>query len=442
MSNSCLINNAKGHIPASQRIPPIVKHLVSEKAKKTIDLVESFVEQECIPADAVFEASLGQTTKERFSAHPAILEDLKRKARSLGLWNLFLPKNHFRGLGADFTNLEYALMAELLGKSMVASEACNCSAPDTGNMELLARYGSEEQKKAWLEPLLDGRIRSAFLMTEPGVAGSDATNIGQALTMERARDGGWILNGESVLVVPADTPGITVKRVLSVIGFDHAPEGHAHISFKNVHVPKSALVLGEGRGFEIVQGRLGPGRIHHAMRSIGAAEKALEWALARVSDPHRTTFGKTLGEHGMTIERIAQSRIEIDGARLAVLNAAHKIDEGDAKHAFKQIAQVKVVVPRVMTEVVDRAIQVHGGAGVSQDTPLASLAALARMMRIVDGPDEVHLFQLGRNEIKNGRALYGRIEAQKAKTKGLFKEYGVEHVDPLALNRTSGGSKL
>lgn len=248
---------------------------------------------------------------------------------------------------------------------------------------------------------------------------------------------------QSVILVPADTPGVTIHRMLSVMGFDDAPHGHGHISFNNVRVPDSNMILGAGRGFEVVQGRLGPGRIHHAMRSIGSAEKALEWFLARINDPAKTPFGKQLSEHGIQLERVARSRIEIDGARLAVLNAAVKIDEGDAKSALKEIAEVKVQVPAVLMDVLDRAMQAYGGAGVSQDTPLAAQWASGRTMRIVDGPDEVHILQIGRNENKRGDSLRKRIMAQQEKTVQLLKQYGLKHEDPLQLNRISGGkSKL
>ncbi|KAL2426034.1 Acyl-CoA dehydrogenase family member 11 [Exophiala dermatitidis] len=469
MSVPYLINSATGHIPASERIPVIARPFVSERAKKTLDLVERFVEEECIPADAVFKQQIGEGAVQRFDSHPQIIEDLKVKARKLGLWNMFLPKNHFKE-GAGFSNLEYGLMAEYLGKSVVASEATNCAAPDTGNMEVFAKYGTEEQKKKWLVPLLNGEIRSAFLMTEPGVASSDATNI----ELDMKKDGDYyVLNGQkwwssgagdrrckiyivmgktdprnpdkyrqqSVILVPADTPGVTIKRMLSVIGFDDAPHGHGHIHFNNVRVHKSNLVLGEGRGFEVIQGRLGPGRIHHAMRSVGAAEKALELFLARINDPAKKPFGKQLHEHGIMLERVAKSRIEIDASRLAVLNAAIKIDQSNAKDALKEIAEVKVQVPNMLLEVLDRAIQAYGGAGVSQDTPLAAMWANGRTMRIVDGPDEVHILQLGRNENKRGPALLKRIQAQKEKTRELLRQYGLEEKDPLQLNRVSGGSQ-
>jgi len=478
MSVPYLMNSAKGHISASERIPSIARPFVSERAKKTLDLVERFVEEECIPADAVFAQQIkeaGEAAKSnvvgRFESHPQIIEDLKTKAKKLGLWNMFLPKNHFKE-GAGFSNLEYGLMAEYLGKSIVASEAVNCAAPDTGNMEVLAKYGTQPQKDRWLKPLLAGEIRSAFLMTEPQVASSDATNIELRMHKEGNE---WVLNGQkwwssgagdkrcqiyivmgqsdptnkdkyrqqSVIFVPADTPGITIRRMLSVMGFDDAPHGHGHIEFNNVRVPASNMVLGEGRGFEVVQGRLGPGRIHHAMRSIGSAEKALEWFLARLNDPSRKPFGQLLGAHALQIERVARSRIEIDSARLSVLNAAIKIDEGDARTALKEIAEVKVQVPSMLMDVLDRAMQAYGGAGVSQDTPLAYQWASGRTMRIVDGPDEVHLLQIGKNENKRGDALRQRIEAQKKKTLELLSQYGMKQQDVLQLSRISGGkSKL
>ncbi|KAL2837372.1 acyl-CoA dehydrogenase/oxidase [Aspergillus pseudodeflectus] len=463
----CLVNTPNGHIPASQRIPAIARPFVSDRARETLDLLEKFVEEECIPADAVFQQQLGRTTAERFTNHPQIIEDLKSKAQRLGLWNMFLPKNHFKDQGAGFSNLEYGLMAECLGRSDTANEATNCSAPDTGNMEVFAKYGTDEQKRRWLDPLLKGRIRSAFLMTEPQVASSDAKNIELSIR----RDGeDYVLNGQkwwssgagdtrakvflvmgksdptnpdpykqqTVIAVPSDTPGITIKRMLSVLGYDDAPHGHGHVFFDNVRVHQRNVILGQGRGFEVVQGRLGPGRIHHAMRSVGAAEKALEYFLARINDPRKKPFGKQLSEHGIMLERVARSRIEIDAARLAVLNAAIMIDQGNAKDARKEIAEVKVQVPAMLIDVIDRAIQAHGGGGVSQDFPLANMFAGARTMRIVDGPDEVHILQLGRNENKRGTVLLGKIEAQKKKTKDLFRQYNVVQRDPLQLDRRSG----
>lgn len=441
----------------SARIPAVVSHLVSDEAKRMIDVVAKFVEEDCIPCDPVLEAQVGQGD-DRWEAHPAIMEELKHKARKLGLWNMFLPRGHYAE-SPGWTNLEYGLMAEWLGLSRSASEACNCAAPDTGNMEVLAKYGSDAQKQRWLKPLMEGRIRSAFLMTEPQVASSDATNI----EMEIRREGDeYVLNGQkwwssgagdprcaiyivmgktdkankdpyrqqSVVLVPADTPGITITRMLKVYGYDDAPHGHGHLVFDNVRVPVSAVVLGEGRGFEIIQGRLGPGRIHHAMRSIGAAEVALDWMLMRVNDERKKPFGKLLREHGVILEWIARSRIEIDSARLVVLNAAHKMDVLGPKKALKEIAQAKVLVPQTALTVIDRAVQSYGGAGVCQDTPLASMWAGIRTLRLADGPDEVHLQQMGRNENKRGKEATLKIRAQQAKTAELLKKHGALTAQP------------
>ncbi|KAJ5742982.1 hypothetical protein N7533_010084 [Penicillium manginii] len=420
---------------ASTRIPPIAQPFVSERAKKTLDLVEEFVEKDCIPGDAVFSAELGEGEK-RWQTTPIIMEQLKEKAKKLGLWNMFLSKTHFKQ-GAGFSNLEYGLMAELLGKSKIASEATNNAAPDTGNMEVLAKYGNDAQKQQWLVPLLEGKIRSAFLMTEPDVASSDATNI----ELDIRREGNeYVLNGskwwssgagdprcqiylvmgktdpnnsdtykqQSVVLVPAGTRGITVNRMLH-----------------NVRVPLSAMVLGEGRGFEIIQGRLGPGRIHHAMRTIGAAEKALEWMINRINDDKKQTFGKPLASHGVILEWVAKSRIEVDSARLIVLNAAIKIDQGDAKSALKEIAQAKVLVPQTALTIIDRAIQSYGAAGVCQDTPLAYLWAGIRTLRIADGPDEVHLQQLGRRENRSRKdAIAAKLKWQREESDRLLSAAG------------------
>ncbi|KAJ5287179.1 Acyl-CoA dehydrogenase family member 11 [Penicillium angulare] len=433
---------------ASTRIPPIAQPFVSDRAKKTLDLVEEFVEKECVPAEGVFSAQLGEG-EQRWNTTPAVIEQLKEKAKKLGLWNMFLAKSHFKQ-GAGYSNLEYGLMAEILGKSKLGSEATNNAAPDTGNMEVLAKYGNEAQKQEWLAPLLEGKIRSAFLMTEPDVASSDATNI----ELNIRREGNeYVLNGskwwssgagdprckiylvmgktdptnadtykqQSVVLVPAGLPGITVHRMLNVYGYDDAPHGHGHISFNNVRIPVSGMVLGEGRGFEIIQGRLGPGRIHHAMRTIGAAEKALEWLINRVNDDRKKTFGQPLSAHGVILEWIAKSRIEVDAARLIVLNAAIKIDQGDAKSALKEIAQAKVLVPQTALTIIDRAVQAYGAAGVCQDTPLAYLWAGIRTLRIADGPDEVHLQQLGRRENKSRRdAIAAKLKWQQQESDRLL----------------------
>ena len=323
-------------------------------------------------------------------------------------------------------------------------------------MEVLAKYGTDAQKQKWLTPLLNGEIRSAFLMTEPDVASSDASNI----QMTIHRDGNyWVLNGskwwssgagderckiyivmgksspnhsdpykrQSVVLVPHDTPGITIHRMLHVYGYDDAPHGHGHISFSNVRIPLDGMVLGEGRGFEIIQGRLGPGRIHHAMRSIGAAERALEWMIARVNDERKKTFGQALSTHGVILEWIAKSRLEIDAARLIVLNAAIKIDQKDAKHALKEIAEAKVIVPNMALTVIDRAVQAHGGMGVCQDTPLASMWAQIRTLRIADGPDEVHLQQMGKRENRSkGQDSMEKLRWQKEEAERVMQRMGVK----------------
>lgn len=465
----------------SARIPSICRDRVSERAKKTLDIVAKFVDEECIPADPVVEAQTG-TGEARWETHPPIIEELKAKARSLGLWNMFFPAGHYKE-SPGFTNLEYGLMAEWLGRSRVASEACNCSAPDTGNMEVLAKYASEAQKAQWLRPLMEGRIRSAFLMTEPQVASSDARNI----ELQIRRDGSdYVLNGQkwwssgagdprcaiyivmgriegadgggvgvgaaaadpyrqqSIVLVPANTPGVKIERMLSVYGYDDAPHGHGHISFTNVRVPAAtSIVLGEGRGFEIIQGRLGPGRIHHAMRSIGAAERALDWLLMRINDPKKTPFGRLLREHGVILERVARSRIEIDAARLVVLNAAITMDEQGPKAALAQIAEAKVLVPTTALTVIDRAVQAFGGAGVCQDTPLAAMWANIRTLRLADGPDEVHLQQLGRNENRHrGAEATATIERQRAKTLELLQKHGLELAQPGARIKHATKSKL
>ncbi len=390
-----------------------------DRARQTYGKVREFGEQLAGPAEETFAAQVSEGDRWQPTA---IMEELKRKARERGLWNLFLPESEH---GAGFTNLEYAPIAELTGRYPLLSEAMNCSAPDTGTMEVLARYGSPEHKERWLKPLLAGEIRSAFCMTEPDVASSDATNIQARIESDGDH---YVINGrkwwssgagdprckvfifmgktnpegprhlqQSMLVVPRDTPGVHIKRMLTVFGYDHAPHGHAEIEFKDARVPKSSILLGEGRGFEIAQGRLGPGRIHHCMRSIGVAERALSLMCTRVEQ--RVAFGKKLSEMGTIRHDIALSRIEIDQARLMVMRAAHMMDTAGNKEARQEIAAIKVLAPTMSLAVLDRAIQAHGGMGVCQDTFLASAWANQRTLRLADGPDEVHIDQIARLEL-------------------------------------------
>jgi acyl-CoA dehydrogenase len=390
---------------------------VEELRRRLLD----FMDAQIYPNEATYQAQQAAAS-DRWRP-VLIVEELKPAARRAGLWNLFLPHSE---RGAGLTNLEYAPLAEIMGRVAWSSEVFNCSAPDTGNMETLDRYGTEAQKREWLEPLLEGEIRSAFCMTEPEVASSDATNI--QCRIERDGDE-YAVNGrkwwssgandprckllivmgktapdnpdrhrqQSMILVPRDAPGVQVVRHLPVFGFDDAPHGHAEIVFEDVRVPVENILLGEGRGFEIAQGRLGPGRIHHCMRAIGMAERALELTCKRALA--RRPFGKPLAEQGVMIERIAESRIRIDQARLLVLHAAWRMDEVGNKEARREIAEIKVAVPAMACQVIDWAIQAHGAAGVTEDTGLAAMYKNARTLRIVDGPDEVHRYQLGRMEI-------------------------------------------
>ncbi|TWR87444.1 acyl-CoA dehydrogenase [Pseudomonas saxonica] len=391
----------------------------SPKVQALRERVTAFMDTHVYPAEAIFEQQVAEGDRWQPTA---IMEDLKRKAKAQGLWNLFLPGSE---AGAGLSNLEYAPLAEIMGRSMLGSEPFNCSAPDTGNMEVLVRYASEAQKQQWLEPLLSGDIRSAFAMTEPDVASSDATNM----AARALRDGDhWVINGRkwwtsgacdprckilifmglsnpgnprhqqhSMILVPVDTPGVKVVRPLPVFGYDDAPHGHAEVLFDNVRVPYENVLLGEGRGFEIAQGRLGPGRIHHCMRSIGMAERALQLMCERSLARH--AFGKPLARLGGNIDKIADSRMEIDMARLLTLKAAYMMDTVGNKVARSEIAQIKVVAPNVALKVIDRAIQMHGGAGVSGDLPLAYMYAMQRTLRLADGPDEVHRAAVGKLEL-------------------------------------------
>lgn len=396
----------------------------SGKVKELQARLTAFMEQHVYPAEKQFAAEMDAARLAGNPWQPApVMEQLKDKARSADLWNLFLPAHEGHG---GLTNLEYAPLCEIMGRSSIGAEPFNCSAPDTGNMETLLRYGNEAQKREWLAPLLEGKIRSAFAMTEPAVASSDATNIEARIE----RDGDhyvinarkWWTSGandprckilvfmgktdpeganrhqrQSMVLVPLDTPGVTVLRHLPVFGYDDAPHGHAEVLFENVRVPVTNVLLGEGRGFEIAQGRLGPGRIHHCMRLIGRAERALEAMCQRTTQ--RTAFGRAIADQGVTRERIANARILIDQARFLVLHAAWKMDEVGNKAARKEIAMIKVAAPAMACQVIDWAIQAHGGGGVSDDFGLARAYANARTIRLADGPDEVHRDAIARMEL-------------------------------------------
>jgi acyl-CoA dehydrogenase len=399
----------------------------SDKVRELQERLTQFMDKYVYPSEEPYHKEMEAN---RHAGNPwqvtKVLEDLKKKAKAEGLWNLFLPHSEH---GAGLTNLEYAPLCEIMGRSHIAPETFNCSAPDTGNMEVLARYATKSQQQRWLDPLLDGKIRSAFAMTEPNVASSDATNIQSAIV----RDGdSYVINGrkwwtsgagdprceilifmgktnpeagrhsqQSMILVPMKTPGVKVLRTLTVFGYDHAPHGHAEVDFVNVRVPAENILLGEGRGFEIAQGRLGPGRIHHCMRTIGVAERALEMMCKRSQT--RVAFGKRLSEQGVTLERIAESRIMIDSVRWLVLNAAYMMDTVGNRAAKAEIAMIKVAAPNVTLKVLDWAIQMHGAAGVSGDFELAALWAGARTLRLADGPDEVHREQVAKLELSRYR---------------------------------------
>ena len=393
------------------------------EAQDLITRVKDFIEQDCIPSEHIFHDQI-EEGENRWNSYPEVINELKEKAKSKGLWNLFLPESEF---GAGLTNYEYAHLAEVMGTSHIASEAMNCAAPDTGNMEVIARYGNEKHQEEWLQPLLDGEIRSAFAMTEPGVGSSDATNMQATAVLEGDE---YVINGEkwwtsgagdprckilvfmavtnpdaakhqrhSMMLVPMESEGIEIQKMMHVFGYDYAPHGHAHIKFNNVRIPKDNLLLGEGRGFEIAQGRLGPGRIHHCMRTIGVGEKAIELMCKRGIDPTKMPFGKNIANLGANFDYIAESRIELNAARLLTLDAAHKMDTVGNKIAASEIAQIKVFAPNVVLKIIDRAIQMHGGEGVSQLTPLASMYAHIRTLRLADGPDEVHRRAVARLEL-------------------------------------------
>jgi len=405
-----------------------VKFEYSEKCQNALHQLRQFMDEHIYPNEAAY-AAQHAAMADRWQT-PPMMEELKAKAKQAGLWNLFLPESE---AGAGLSNLDYAPLCEEMGRVGFAPEVFNCAAPDTGNMEVLERYGTEEHKKRWMQPLLDGKIRSAFAMTEPGVASSDATNI----ETEIRRDGDdYVINGrkwwtsgildprceilivmgksdpsapthaqQSMILVPRDTPGVKVERYLPVFGYDDAPHGHGEVSFENVRVPASSLLLGEGRGFEIAQGRLGPGRIHHCMRIIGVAERALERMCDRLMS--REAFGKKLYEHSVWEERIADARIDIECARLLTLKAAYMMDTVGNKVARAEIAMIKVKAPLMALKIIDDAIQAHGGGGVSGDFGLANAYAQTRTLRLADGPDEVHRRTIAKLELKRQRERAG-----------------------------------
>ena len=393
----------------------------SQKVKNLQEKVINFMNESVYENEDVYKKQVEEGGR---WCIPEIMESLKAKAKSQGLWNLFLPDSN---LGAGLTNTEYAPLCEIMGRSPIGAEVFNCSAPDTGNMEVLVRYGTEEQKEEWLTPLLNGDIRSSFAMTEPDVASSDASNIQASIV----RDGDhyvinakkWWTSGamdprckimifmgktdpsadkykqQSMILIPFDTAGVKVLRHLPVFGYDHAPHGHAEVEFKDVKVPASNIILGEGRGFEIAQGRLGPGRIHHCMRLIGQAERALELMITRAKS--RVAFGKPIAQQGVVMHAIAESRAEIEQARLLVLKTAHMMDTVGNKIARKEISMIKVVAPNMATRVIDRAIQIHGGGGVTSDFPLSYAYGYARALRLADGPDEVHNMSVAKLELRD-----------------------------------------
>lgn len=397
---------------------------VTDRLRPLLDAVKKFIDERVLPVEEEFLAEIGNGDRWSLNERQIeILEGLKSEARKQGLWNLWLTDSN---QGYGLSTVEYAYIAEETGRSHLAAEAFNCSAPDTGNMEVLERYGSEEQKRQWLEPLLNGEIRSAYAMSEPDVASSDATNISTSAVLE---NGEWVIDGEktyisgagdarckilivmvrsnpendrhtqhSQILVPMDTPGVEVLRPMNVFGDDDAPHGHMHMRLTDVRVPETNIILGPGRGFEIAQGRLGPGRIHHCMRAIGMAERALKLMCER--SVSRTAFGRPLAKLGGNYDKIADARMNIDMARLLTLQTAHIIDAGNPREAHVWISKIKAVAPNVALKVIDDAIQMHGAAGISQDFPLSSMYKAARTLRFADGPDEVHRMVVARNELR------------------------------------------
>ncbi|KAJ0306360.1 hypothetical protein COL5a_003651 [Colletotrichum fioriniae] len=436
--------------PAFSHLPPWVKAKLSPLAIEKINAVYEWVENECIPREQVFKAQL----EARRWTTPPLIHELRKKAKERGLFNLFLP-NHFKE-SPGLTNLEYSCCAEIMGRCYWAAQTMNCHAPETGNIELLAKYCNEAQKKKWLQPLLDGTASSAYSMTEPDVASSDATQIG--ISIKREGDF-YVINGRklygnclwnkdlsfyilmgctnpdnpkwsrhSMIIVPCNTPGISQVRNLTIMGYDHAPEGHGEYLYENVHVPAENIILGEGRAFEIAQGRLGPGRIHHCMRLIGQCERAYELALIRCNDARKKPRGKLIGEFDSNIERVAQMRLELDAARLVVLNAADTMDLLGNKAGKRAIAQSKILVPMMATKIIDECMQMYGGQGLTQHTPLPEMWTYARFVRIADGPDAAHRHQVGREEMKTADEVIRKHKAYQERCKKFAEQYGERYI--------------
>ncbi|WRT64718.1 uncharacterized protein IL334_001652 [Kwoniella shivajii] len=443
----------------------LIEPLISQRAKGLLTSLVEFLENDVLPSEKLFHAQIPSHPPEaRWASIPPVMERLKHRAKGLGLWNLWLSGGDFQGMaggeGGGLTNLEYAVMAEIMGHSAIlAPQATNCSAPDTGNMEVLARYGTPQQKERYLIPLLKGDIRSSFSMTEYGVASSDATNLRNTTALPddsgnlSVKGHKWWITGagdprnvihivlavtdpknpsphkrHSLVLVDPRAKGVKIVRPLTVFGYDDAPEGHCEVIYDGVKIDVENGVVGGtaglGKGFEIIQARLGPGRLHHCMRTIGIANRALDILLQRVSDPNRKTFGKYLKEHGTVVADIAHSRAEIDQARLLVLAAARRVDVAGAKGAMQDIGMAKFTVPSMALKVVDRAMQVHGAEGLSEDTPLAYYYGSLRTLKYADGPDEVHIQQVGKNELKRAEKLKERTEMIKQKSDSLLKEAG------------------
>ncbi|KAF1935061.1 acyl-CoA dehydrogenase family member 11 [Clathrospora elynae] len=437
--------------PAFARIPPWVKAKLRPIAVEKIQQVYDWVENECIPAERIYKTQLKES-KTRWQT-PAIIHGLRQKAKAQGLWNLFLP-NHFVE-SPGLTNLEYSCCAEIMGRVYWAAQTMNCHAPETGNIELLAKYCTPEQKKKWLHPLMNGDMSSAYSMTEPDVASSDATQVGIKMELtdkeviingrklygncqynpemqlfilmgcsDPANPNAW--NRHTTLVVPANSPGLKQVRNLTIMGYDWAPEGHGEYIYENVRVPRENIILGPGRAFEIAQGRLGPGRVHHCMRLIGQAERAYELALVRCMEPRKKPRGKFIGEFDSNIERIADMRMTIDAMRLVVLNAADTMDLKGNKAGKYAIAQSKIMVPNALLKVIDEAIQMYGGQGLTQHTPLPEIWTYARFVRVADGPDSAHKHQVGRDQMKTAKAFRERAEGYTARYKELCKKWNLD----------------